>query len=137
MVARTRGGVKAYGEFGGDLPHVVEFDQEVALPESAVVLPSVTSRKPISSCIRTTPQIASCWMRVSSARAISALSAARRAATSASGRIRLPTCSARNGGLVGASMDHAPRRARFNGDGSGVQGLQRLHEAANKTCRRD
>ena len=37
MVARACGGVKTYGELGGDLPHVVEFDQEVALPESAVV----------------------------------------------------------------------------------------------------
>ena len=37
MVARTGSRVKAHGEFSGDLPYIVELQQEIALPECAIV----------------------------------------------------------------------------------------------------
>src|SRR3984893_11819060 len=62
--------------------------------------PSVTSLSPSSSCSRTTSRIAACWIRLSSASEISFFSAFSRASMRAGGGRRLPTCSARKGGLV-------------------------------------
>src|SRR5262245_12249523 len=61
--------------------------------------PSVIERSPMSSCRRTTSRIAASWMRRSSSAEILLSAAALRASMSAAGRIRLPTWSARNGGV--------------------------------------
>src|SRR5215510_12420702 len=91
--------------------------------------PSVTSLSPSSSCSRTTSRIAACWIRLSSASAISFFSAFSRASMSAAGRMRLPTCSARKGGLV-RSM-----RVGLQGSGPPTASCRTIAHAVALSCR--
>src|SRR5262245_37545589 len=91
--------------------------------------PSVTSLSPSSSCSRTTSRIAACWIRLSSASEISFFSAFSRASMRAAGRMRLPTCSARKGGLV-RSM-----RVGLQGSGPPTASCRTIAHAVALSCR--
>src|SRR5437868_3252449 len=62
--------------------------------------PSVTLSRPISSCMRTTRVIAASSIRRSASAVMRPALCASRASISSRGRRRLPTWSARNGGVV-------------------------------------
>src|SRR3954447_6415663 len=66
--------------------------------------PSVAERSPTSSCMRTTSRIASSSAARSSSSSIRPAACSSRACRSASGRSRLPTWSARNGGVSRRAM---------------------------------
>src|SRR3954452_12341853 len=74
--------------------------------------PSVAVRSPMSPCMRTTSAIASSSIPRSSAASISPAAYRARASSRFSGRSRLPTWSARNGGPTASVMppDHGARR---------------------------
>src|SRR6516164_4352752 len=86
--------------FDGIIRTLRNFSMKSRCHDWRLYSPSVASLSPTSSWRRTTSRIAACWMRSSSSDSISPFSARSRAAMSASDRMRLPTCSARNGGLL-------------------------------------
>src|SRR5262249_41629433 len=99
---------------GGTSVTLLSLGRESRCHEPRLNSPSVTRRNPSSSCSRTTSRIASCWMRLSSDAVSAPCSAARRAAMRASGRIRLPTWSARKGGVVRSDMGRLVDRQRWS-----------------------
>ena len=75
--------------------------------------PSVAERSPAASCIATASRIASSSARVSWSAVMVPAAWSARARSSAGGRSRLPTWSARNGGVVRGAM--APAQNRLSG----------------------
>ena len=80
--------------------------------------PSVADCSPTSSCLRTTSRIASSSMPRSSSASMRPALRSSRACSSSGGRSRLPTWSARNGGVVRGDMAQLPAvRVRASAQG--------------------
>src|SRR5258707_13153817 len=116
--------MKPDGELGRNHSHVAKFQHEVAVPGAAIVLAVRDQLE--SELFLQSHHLANRGVSVSE---ISPLSAFSRAPMSAAGLLRLPTWSARKGGLV-CSMVGFPgnrvfreRRSRLANDSTGGVGL--------------